>query len=163
MPAHAEAGPLSGTLWPPLISVSEAPGSYFFCACAPGIDSARAIAAAATCLRSSFFIPIPRSCLSPALEAGLADQPGPLSCFVVDELAEFGRGARAHFEALGRQLVLDRRLGHRAQDFGLQLVEDRPRRRRRRHEAVPAGRGHVGKTLLAQGRRLRVERAAFGG
>ena len=36
------------------------------------------------------------------------------------------------------------------------------RRRRRRHEAVPAGRDHVGKPLLAQGHGFRVDRAAFG-
>src|ERR1700759_2620750 len=32
MVAYADAGPLKGTVWPILISVSVAPVSYFFCA-----------------------------------------------------------------------------------------------------------------------------------
>src|ERR1700678_3887567 len=45
MPAKAEAGPLNGTVWPILISVSVAPVSYFFCADAGAADSAIATAA----------------------------------------------------------------------------------------------------------------------
>src|ERR1700731_3767754 len=46
MVAYAKAGPRNGTVWPILISVSVAPGSYFFCADACDADSAAATAAA---------------------------------------------------------------------------------------------------------------------
>src|SRR6185295_15685571 len=44
---YAEAGPLYGMVWPILISVSDAPGSYFFWAAAGVAARARATAALA--------------------------------------------------------------------------------------------------------------------
>ena len=53
-------------------------------------------------------------------------------------------------------------IGQRAANFRLQPIDDRFGRGGGRHEAVPAGGDHVGKTLFAQGGRVGIDRAAFG-
>ena len=102
-----------------------------------------------------------RSLLFP-LEACRADHLAPFARLVVDELAELGGRAGARFQSLDQQLLLHLGIGKHANNLRLQAIDDRLRRCRRRHEAVPAGRDHVGKPLLTQGGSLGVNRAALG-
>src|SRR5216683_7620738 len=53
---NPDAGPLYGIVWPILISVSLAPGSYFFCANAGDAASSNAVAASAGATRIPAFL-----------------------------------------------------------------------------------------------------------
>src|SRR5690242_14939295 len=63
-----------------------------------------------------------------ALEAGFLDQLAPLRGLVVDELAEFGAGARVGFQPLHDQLLLDFAIAECADDLAFELLDDRLRR-----------------------------------